>query len=65
MRLCVGGGFNFFLSMHGVERDDAAHRVKLLQQFLHRWYLVGLFIDLDMRQHQQWSPRACWLAEAT
>jgi hypothetical protein len=39
--------------MHGVERDDAARHVKLFQQFLHRWYLVGLFIDLDMRQHQR------------
>jgi hypothetical protein len=43
----------FFLAMHGVERDDAARHVKLFQQFLHRWYLVGLFIDLDMRQHQR------------
>ena len=39
--------------MHGVERDDMARDIELFQQFLHRRYLVGFFIDLDMRQHQR------------
>src|SRR6516162_1503750 len=39
--------------MHGVERDDMARNIEFLQQFLHRRYLVGLFIDHDMRQHQR------------
>jgi len=43
----------FFLAMHGVERDDMARNIEFLQQFLHRRYLVGLFIDHDMRQHQR------------
>jgi hypothetical protein len=42
----------FFLAMHGVERDDMARNIEFFQQFLHRRYL-GLFIDLDMRQHQR------------
>jgi hypothetical protein len=39
--------------MHGVERDDMACDIELFEQFLRRWYLVGLFVDLDMRQHQR------------
>src|SRR5271155_3547117 len=43
----------FFLAMHGVERDDMARNIEFFQQFLLRRYLVGLFIDHDMRQHQR------------
>ena len=43
----------FFLAMHGVERDEMARNIEVFQQFLHGRYLVGLFIDLDMRQHQR------------
>ena len=43
----------FFLAVHGVERDDVASDIEFFQQFLHRRYLVGFFIDLDMRQHQR------------
>jgi hypothetical protein len=39
--------------MHRVERDDMARDIKLFQQFLHRRYLVGFFVNLDMRQHQR------------
>ena len=39
--------------MHRVERDDMACDIQLFQQFLHRRYLVGLFVNLDMRQHQR------------
>ena len=39
--------------MHRVQRDDMARDIELFQQFLHRRYLVGLFVDLDMRQHQR------------
>ena len=39
--------------MHGVERDDLSSHVELFQQFPYRRYLVGLFVDLDMRQHQR------------
>jgi hypothetical protein len=39
--------------MHGIERDDMASDIEFFQQFLGRRYLVGLFIDLDMRQHQR------------
>jgi hypothetical protein len=37
--------------MHGVERDNFARHLEFFQQFLYRWYLVGLVINLDMRQH--------------
>ncbi len=30
-----------------------ARDIELFQQFLHRRYLIGLFVDLDMRQHQR------------
>jgi len=30
-----------------------ARDFELFEQFLHRGYLVGLFIDFDMRQHQR------------
>jgi hypothetical protein len=30
-----------------------ARNIEFFQQFLHRRYLVGLFIDHDMRQHQR------------
>src|SRR4029077_15760875 len=43
----------FFLAMHSVERDDMARDFELFEQFLHRGYLVVLFIDFDMRQHQR------------
>src|SRR6516165_9153966 len=43
----------FFLAMHGVERHDMARNIEFFQQFLHRRYFVGLFIDHDMRQHQR------------
>ena len=43
----------FFLAMHRVERDNMARNIEFFQQFLHRRYLVGLVIDLDMRQHQR------------
>jgi len=36
-----------------------ARDIKLFQQFLHRRYLVGLFVDLDMRQHQRRIGRKC------
>jgi len=39
--------------MHGVERDDMACNIEFFQQFPHCRYLVGLFIDHDMRQHQR------------
>ena len=43
----------FFLAVHGIERHDVASDIEFFQQFLHRRYLIGLFIDLDMRQHQR------------
>jgi hypothetical protein len=39
--------------VHGIERDDVASDIEFFQQFLYRRYLVGFFIDLDMRQHQR------------
>ena len=30
-----------------------ARDIKLFQQFLHRRYLIGFFVNLDMRQHQR------------
>jgi len=36
--------------MHRVQRDDMARDIKLFQQFLHRRYLIGFFVNLDMRQ---------------
>jgi hypothetical protein len=39
--------------MHRVARDDMASQVEFLQQLLHGGDFVGLFVDLDMRQHQR------------
>ena len=39
--------------MHRVARDDMACHVEFLQQFLHGGDFIGLFVDLDMRQHQR------------
>ena len=39
--------------MHGVKGDDIVFDVELLQQFLRRRYLVGFFVNFDMRQHQR------------
>jgi hypothetical protein len=39
--------------MHGIERDEMACDIEFFQQFLGRRYLVGLFIDFYMRQHQR------------
>jgi hypothetical protein len=36
--------------MHRVERNDMTRNIKLFQQFLHRRYLIGFFVNLDMRQ---------------
>jgi hypothetical protein len=41
------------MAMHGVERDDMARNIEFFQQFLRCRYLVGLFNDHDMRQHQR------------
>ena len=38
--------------MHRVAGDDMACDVEFFQQFLHGGDLVGLLVDLDMRQHQ-------------
>ena len=39
--------------MHGVERDDAIRNIDVRKQFLRRRNLVGLLVDLDMRQHER------------
>jgi len=39
--------------MHRVAGDDMAGQVEFLQQLLHGGDFVGLFVDLDMRQHQR------------
>ena len=41
-----------FLAMHGVERDDAAGKLKLAEQLLRGGDLIGLLRDIDMRQDQ-------------
>ena len=38
--------------MHGVERDDAAGKLKFAEQLLRGGDLVGLLRDIDMRQDQ-------------
>ena len=41
-----------FLAVHGVERDDAAGKLKFAEQLLRGGDLVGLLRDIDMRQDQ-------------
>ena len=42
----------FFLAVHGVERDDAAGKLKFAEQLLRGGDLIGLLRDIDMRQDQ-------------
>jgi hypothetical protein len=38
--------------VHGVERDDAAGKLKFAEQLLRGGDLIGLLRDIDMRQDQ-------------
>src|ERR1700704_380186 len=54
MRLRFGGGFEcFFWQCMASSVMIWPRNIEFFQQFLHRRYLVGLFVDLDMRQHQR------------
>jgi len=55
MCAAAAAAMKVFLTVHRIERDEAACDVKLFQQFLRRRYFVRFFVDLDMRQHQSVS----------
>jgi len=42
----------FFLTVHGVERDDAVCELEFAEQLLRGGDFVGLFFDIDMSQDQ-------------
>jgi hypothetical protein len=41
-----------FLTVHGVERDDAVAHLQFAEQLLGCGDLIGLCLDVDMRQDQ-------------
>ena len=42
----------FFLTMHGIDSDHRAGQRKRAEQSLDRWDFIGLFVAVEMRQHQ-------------
>ena len=41
-----------FLTMHGIDSDHRAGQRKRAEQSLDRWDFIGLFVAVEMRQHQ-------------
>jgi len=45
--------------MHRIAGDDMTCHIEFFQKLLHGWDFVGLFVNLDMRQHQRRVDGEC------